>query len=90
LLLVEVDAAARAGYRCMGIGLRCDLETCHRRNRGRRRVLPDAAVEATWDRFEWNVTHGVYEAILGAGAWLVVPDPDRFDLAGWVTGRSSG
>jgi hypothetical protein len=86
LLRAEVEAAAAAGYRSVGLGLRCDLATCLRRNLGRRRVLPDDVVEASWDRFEANLSREVYAAVFGAGAWLVVPEPEVFDLARWLSG----
>jgi hypothetical protein len=86
LLRAEVRATAAAGYRSVGVGLWCDLATCLRRNRGRGRVLPDAAVEGSWKSFERNLSRGVYAAILGAGAWHVVPGPGGFDLAGWMSG----
>lgn len=86
LLRQEVASAARvAGYRSVGVGLRCDLATCVRRNQSRYRVLPDAVVEASWNRFEWNLSHQVYEAILGVDAWLVLREPERFDLARWMS-----
>ncbi|MFO0950106.1 MAG: AAA family ATPase [Isosphaeraceae bacterium] len=85
LLRAEVELAAASGYRSVGLGLRCDLATCLRRNRSRRRVLPDDVVEGSWASFEANLSGGVYPAVFGPGGWIVVTEPQDFDLARWMS-----
>ena len=74
LLRDEVHAGIQAGYRNLGVGLRCRLETCRRRNRARPRVLPDAVIEKAWRAFEHNLAAQVYDEILGSGFAIVNED----------------
>jgi hypothetical protein len=55
LLAAEIATGRAAGYRELGYGLRVPLDVCLARNRGRRRVLPDDVVVATWEAFERNL-----------------------------------
>ena len=66
-----VQANADVGYGNFGIGLRCSLESCLRRNRSRARVLPDSVIRETWTAFNANLIETVYDEILGADAFVV-------------------
>jgi hypothetical protein len=84
LLQIEVDADRAAGYRSIGVGLRCSLATCLERNHERRRVLPDSVVESTWQAFERNLANQIYANIFGADSFLIKSDSTGFDLAAWL------
>ena len=81
LLKIEVNLDRAAGYRSLGVAMRCPLETCLQRNRLRRRVLPDDVVQATWLAFEQFLASGTYSAIFGPSAFHVCTDASQFDLA---------
>jgi hypothetical protein len=84
LFRVEVELGRAASYLNLGLGLRCSLATCLTQNETRRRVLPDALVESTWNDFERNLGVGVYDSIFGAGRFDCVRDPEQFDLSEWL------
>jgi predicted kinase len=90
LLQIEVEADRAAGYRSIGVGLRCPLATCVQRNRERPRVLPDSVVESTWQAFERNLANQIYATIFGPDAFVLTSDSSEFDLAACLrTIRSS-
>jgi len=84
LLQIEVELDRAAGYRSLGVAVRCPLETCLRRNGQRCRVLPDDVVESTWLAFEKYLATGAYTAIFGPSAFHIAADASEFDLAQWL------
>ena len=62
-VLKQKKEAENAGYDCLMIFVRTDLETAIARNRMRERTLPDDLVKSIWREAEKNISH--YQNIFG-------------------------